>query len=63
MSEPARKKRLGRPKGAQFTYIRSLRFNERDAARMERLAEKWELTEAQVMRRALKEAAEREGVE
>jgi hypothetical protein len=56
----------GRPPGkgrSAFPHIRSLRFGDRDALRLRRLAERLELTEAGVVRAGIRELARREGLE
>lgn len=47
----------------RFEHVRSLRFSEKDVERLRALSEKLELSEVVVVRQAVKEKAEREGVE
>ena len=53
----------GRPEGKSYPHVRSLRFSEKDVERLRALSEKLELSEVVVIRQAVKEKAEREGVE
>lgn len=64
MQERPRKPRGRAPAGASaFPHVHSLRFSDRDEERLEKLAAKLEITLVDVVRRALRELAKREGVE
>ena len=56
MSEKPR----GRPVGQPYPVRKLLRMSEADAVDLERLAEVWRCSEAEALRRALREAAKRE---
>lgn len=59
----APKSKGGRPEGQQYPHIKSLRFSELDRGRLARLSEKLELPLTMVVRRAIRDLAEKEGVE
>lgn len=59
MPEDAR----GRPEGKPYPFVRSLRFSKKDVERLRALSQKLEVPEVTVIRLAIKEKAEREGVE
>lgn len=55
--------KAGRPPGKRYGVVRSIRLSERDAERVRHLAEKWELKDTDAIRRAIREASAREGLE
>lgn len=57
------KRPRGRPVGVTYPKVRSIRLSENDDARLQALAEKWETTGIEVLRRLIREAARREGVD
>jgi hypothetical protein len=56
-------RRPGRPKGLAYPVIKQLRLRQDDADDLKALSERWRCSEAEAMRRAIREAAKREGVE
>jgi hypothetical protein len=57
-----KKRPPGRPPGQPYPVRKLLRLSEERAAELEKLSRKWGCTEAEAMRRSIKETAEREGV-
>ena len=53
---------MGRPRLGDERLKVTVYGNEQDMAQLRRLAEKWKISQAAAARRAIKEAAEREGL-
>jgi hypothetical protein len=56
----AEKRDRGRPKGRQFTVSKHLRLQEDDARDLAFLVERWRSNESETIRRAIREAAQKE---
>ena len=63
LSMPKKRMEAGEPVGTALPHPRSVRFSDRDAERLRRLAEKLELPESMVIRMAIRRLAGEEGVE
>lgn len=63
MNEVLEKRAQGRPEGKKYPHVRSLRFDERTVERLRQLAGRLEVDQSDVVRRAIRELAEKEGVE
>lgn len=57
------KRAKGRPEGRAYPHVRAIRLSDRDHERVTRLALKLELPEVAIIRQAIRELAQREGLE
>jgi hypothetical protein len=56
-------RRIGRPPGKKYAVVKSLRFDERDAGLLQRLADARRCSEAALVRLLVREEAARRGLE
>jgi hypothetical protein len=58
-----RKPAAGRPEGKPYPIVKQLRLKMEDAEDLKHLARQWRTSESEAARRAIREAAKREGLE